>query len=109
MQFILDWITNNISVVISMGLGLVEFILLIIIKRNKTTIVDDGVYNVLVSLIRQAEKIFGAGLGDKKLNYVLNAFIEKFPKYKGLENIIQTFIEDILSTPQKKGVNDGKE
>lgn len=104
-QFI-DWLVVNWQFVSSAAISIVTFILLLIFKR-RPSIIDNSQYKDILVLINEAEKKFGSGHGEEKLNYVLDTYLN----FKGLErsywNIssVKHLIEYILSSPQKKGGN----
>lgn len=67
------------------------------------------VYDLLPHLINEAEEKFGKGHGSEKMEYCLNHVLHYF----GISNLIvfethfieklKYYIEEILSTPSKKG------
>lgn len=94
-------------------LELISVVNLLILQRKKTG--DDSVQFViskLPSFISSVEKVVGAGQGSIKKSAVLEVAIDLYKKLTGIKitedsKIALRFgeaIEEILSTPQKKGV-----
>ena len=83
--------------------------LIILLIRKKDPSVLSGINSVLPEFITEAEKKYGAGNGDHKLNfvfrltydYLLRVFNIKDPS--AYTNYIRKVVESILSTPTKKG------
>ena len=86
---------------ISFGILIFIEVLLLILKRTK--IVDPSIYARLVSLVKLAEEAYGPGQGKAKLDAVVGVFLEdcgdKYPRSQ-----VEKIVEEILETPQKKGV-----
>lgn len=102
----IQFIVDNWQFVSSAAISIVTFILLLIFKR-RPCIIDNSQYKDLLVLINEAEKKFGNGHGDEKLNYVLDTYLN----FKGLEksywnvSSVKHLVEYILSSPQRKGGN----
>lgn len=104
MEKVVNFIVENWQFISIAIVVLLEITLFIIKKRPKTVLQDDGVYQDLVSLIEEAEKIVWAS-GEQKKNYVLDKFADahSYASDPAVRKTLGFFIEDILSTPTKKG------
>lgn len=98
-------------VVVSIVLAVAE-LLILVLKKNKINVMDSAFESVLQKLpviITSAEKIFGAGNGDKKKDYCLKFAIGLYDSLGGVDDksyirvLLAKAIDDILATPQKKG------
>lgn len=90
----------------SVCLIIVLDVFLFIFGKNKTQIVDDGVYSLLIELVRESESLFKNG--EDKLDYVVDNFLARRPCLKSSDRrLVVGLVENILSTPQKKGDNYG--
>ena len=69
---------------------------------KKTKIIDPSIYAKLVSLVDAAEKEFGPGNGESKLNWVLTMF-KSTSEVPYSDRYIKEVVEKILTTPHKKG------
>lgn len=95
---------------------LVLSLLLTLLKKKPVKVIDSvmtAICRVLPGLLTEAEKLFGQGRGEDKLNWVLAQVClyinETCPEVNfGLyREPVKVLIEDILSTPQKKGEKNG--
>lgn len=103
LQFIVDnwqWFSTILASLFSL------ILLLIFKKRTKVDVVDPSIYFELIPLINKAEKLYPSGEGKEKLDYVRAEFNKLHPvKLDGINlyaNVVDNFVEDILSTPHKK-------
>lgn len=107
---------------ISTAILILFYFFIALISKKKKVIVEDGllsrIYTSAINLINIAESKFKKG--DDKLNYVVNTLVELFPNYSELigdevakkvpwgnvtaKEAFTALVEEILSTPQKKGV-----
>ena len=110
MDFI-NWCNNNLTFLVSVGIGLIEFIILIVyrkrVKINEFVLHDSSFNNRIVDLIQAAEKLYGSGQGKEKLQYVVDQLCSLVPAETRAftEKIVKARVEQILATPQKKGVD----
>lgn len=97
-------------VVVSLVLALAE-LLILILKKNKVSVVDtafQGVLEKLPLVINFAEYLFGSGNGEKKKEWCLNFLIDFYKSLGGKDQdeyvkvLICDALEQVLSTPQKK-------
>ena len=109
MQEFINFLVDNWQFVSTCGISVVSFILLLIFRRGKITAnLPNDVYCELTQLIKEAESLYGSGHGKEKKEYVITKFYGFHPHTDGSNlwsYLIDPFIEDILSTPQKKGGN----
>lgn len=96
---------------ISFILVIILEIVLLIVKRFKVIVkMPDDTLEQLITYVKDAEDIYGSGHGEEKLNYVIkryfqeNDFDDSFKT--SIEFCIKLLVEQILSTPQKKGLKD---
>lgn len=87
---------------ISIAIVVLFDILLILLKRKPKFY---GYVLDLVDYIQDAEKEYGAGHGDEKLNSVIDRKIRKenMPNTQFNRDCIAHLVERILQTPTKKG------
>lgn len=110
MEFI-NWCNNNLTFLISLGVGLIEFIILIVyrkrVKISEFVLHDSSFNNRIVDLINTAELLLGPGTGKEKLQYVVDHMCSLVPAETRsfTEKIVKARVEQILATPQKKEVN----
>ena len=79
-------------------------ILILVIKKDKTTVIDNGVYHKLVGWIKQAEEYYGPECGFKKLQYVIAMYMTEHPDATRTEvKFVESFVDDLLTLPTKKG------
>lgn len=110
MDFIFEWCFAHLDLIISVGFGLVEFFILIIFRRRvkiqEFVLQDSSFNNRVLDLVKAAEDLFGAGKGKEKLDYVIKNMCASVPgaTKSFTEAIVKARVEQILSTPQKKGV-----
>lgn len=88
---------------ISIGLVAVLEIILLILKGRKPAVLSDGQYQHLIDWIIAAEKTFGNGEGDKKLQYVIKMFRATYPTSSMEDWCIKATVNEILKCPTKKG------
>lgn len=87
-------------------------IFLVIFLRKKIKVSTTGtLYDEILVLIKEAESKYGAGHGEEKLSYVLTSLAYRLVDLGFSKDLIGDLlpryalvVEDILSTPQKKGV-----
>lgn len=84
---------------ISVGIVVILDIIIMVIKKKPF---DPTIYSRLVLLIGLAEKEFGEGHGEEKLNFVIDEFL-KDSQVKYSKAFIASCVETILSLPTKKG------
>lgn len=108
MEKVISFINSNWQFIVFAVVAFIELILLIIKKRSKVEIYDDSATSELLDLVIKAEYEYGSGNGSKKMIYVLSNYIEKHPSLKGYESVIQTIVERILKSPQRKEKIDEK-
>lgn len=109
-----DFIANYWKELIALVCFLLEITISIIllVKRNKkeSPVISEIVLK-LPSIISHAEKVFPSGNGASKLELVLSVIDKLFkketgnPMTKSESKFFVEKIEEILSTPQKKGKN----
>lgn len=104
MQQFIKFLVDNWQFVSSASISIVSFILLLIFRRGKTFLFDEGLSECLMPLIMMAESKFPNGHGVDKLNFVINSFFSKYPfrDRSVWEPIIKGQVEYILSCPSKK-------
>lgn len=105
MESLKNFIVENWQFISSALLALLTIIAMIIKKKPINKYVDEF-YGELVSLIQAAEISFGSGSGKDKKKFVLGTFMARHPDYDVYQ--VSDAIEDILTTPLKKGDQDGK-
>lgn len=109
MDFI-NWCNNNLTFLVSVGIGLIEFIILIVYRKRvnirEFVLHDSSFNNRIVDLIQAAEKMFGPGSGKEKLKFVVDQICSLVPAETRVftEKIVKARVEQILATPQKKEV-----
>jgi len=101
MNDILDFIVQNWQWILISFLSLLSF-LISLFKRNKNILYDNSILSVLIQLVNDAEALYGAGNGEKKLEYVLTTYFNSYPAAKPYEVSVRKLVELILSTPHKK-------
>lgn len=87
---------------IGSGLVLVLQLLILFIKRRKPEIMGDGILDAVEHLVLEAEKLFGKGVGEDKLEYVVRHVQKMYPTASA--EAIKNRVEYLLTLPQKKGV-----
>ena len=89
---------------IGIGLVVILFIILLIIKRKPLTkIVDESLIAKIIEFVCSAETLFGAKSGVTKLSYVLGKIREIRPTdFEEYESIYTDIVEYVLSLPHKK-------
>lgn len=107
MNQIVDFIRDNWSY-ISFGLVILMELILLIVKRNKTSVYDNSIIAQLIPLVAAAEEIFGSGHGKEKLDYVVKTYNESHLQAQLPVKVIESFVESILATPEKKGSRNEK-
>ena len=107
---ILQFIIDNWQFFGSILLSLITFIVLVCKKKTKVVdAINIVIQKLVVDFVKLAEEKFGAGNGQTKHNFVFNGCVsyirEYFPEINPHDyySLINETIEDILSTPQKKG------
>lgn len=109
-----EFILTYYKELIALGCFLIEllFTVVILIKKSKK---DTGVVGAILSnlpaVINLVEKKFGSGTGTTKKVQALDTALELYRSMTGvcltydsqIAHILSDAIEDILSTPQKKG------
>jgi len=108
MEKVIQFIETNYQFIILAFVAIVELVFAIIRKRSKVEIYDDSATSELLDLTIEAEKEFGAGHGSEKMGFVLSKYLCKHPGLKGYESIIQSIVERILKSPQRKETIDEK-
>lgn len=100
MKEVIQFIESNWQY-ISFGLLVIaEVVLFILKKRNKTQIIDNGLFKKVIDLVIQAENKFGSGHGSEKLDFVITSLSnEGVP-----ESMLKSIVEYVLTSPEKKGV-----
>lgn len=102
MEKVVQFIESNWQY-FSFALTTIAYIILIFIKkRSKVEIYDDSACSELLDLVIKAENQFGSGHGAEKMDFVLSKYIDKHQSLKGYESIIQSIVERILKSPQRK-------
>lgn len=109
---ILHFIKENYEVIILVGACLLDLVLFLVgvLKKKKTTPLGQ-VVQVLPIMIRKAEEKLGSGNGALKKQFVMDAALNFYQRLTGvaltddscLADEISHAIEEILSTPTKKG------
>lgn len=105
MENILNFITQYWKVIALVVVVVLEVVILILKRVNVKVDLPASTYSDLISMINDAEEIYGEGHGKEKLNYV----VERFHKSIGLRGIpyttdyVRSLVERILNTPTKKG------
>lgn len=104
---IIDFLKNYGFILLALLLAIVEIILLLV-RKDKKTIIDSSITSKLLTLIIEAESKFGSGHGKEKFQYVLTTYLSKNPQMVEFQELVKGLIELILSSPEKKkGENDG--
>ena len=113
MEKLVDFIVNNWQFLAALVVAIVQIIILLV--RRNIKLVDSaltGLMSVLPGYINQAESF--ASDGKDKFNFVLGQSVNYLVEATGKDQayvinkyyvIIESLIEAILSTPQKKEVN----
>lgn len=90
-------------------------IVILLVKKNKVKVIDNNFLDVALCLplwISEAEQLYPSGHGSDKFSYVFNSALQNLVVSTGLSSkdviakygtLLQKSIEDILSTPIKKG------
>lgn len=83
---------------------LLTIVVMIIKKRPLMEIVDKSGLSTLIKLVKDAEKLFGAGQGDKKLEFVIENYAHEMgiTRSYAFDNAIEYLINSILDTPERK-------
>lgn len=111
----LDFLRDNWKILAEVILLVISLLIIVFRKKTKINIPESTVidlYSLLPDWINQAEKEIGAGSGDLKLQYVLKCAtlficnqlgisVSDIPQKLILS--VTSQIEDVLSTPHKKG------
>ena len=118
MENFIAFLRDNWKFLVEISIPLVSLIVLCFVKKTKINI-PESVQTILCEQIPlwiiDAEAEFGAGNGEKKLKAVFTKAIGYLVSQLGLssEQVIKVygdfivdFIEDVLSTPSKKEVNE---
>ena len=61
MQQFIDWVVINWQFVSTIAVSAVSFILLLIFRRSKSVLIDEGFYHEVLKLVIEAENLFGSG------------------------------------------------
>lgn len=109
----IEFLKTYWKLIVALILIALDVVLLVLKKRPLKVVnaVTSTISDILPSLINEAEAKYGQGNGDLKLELVihlckqyliscLGLTLEEANTYTGL---IKTAVENILSTPQKKG------
>lgn len=114
MSEILDFLVSHWKLIALAVLVILDAVL-IILNRRKPVKVYDGIHtaicSVLPQLIKDAESSYCSGHGSEKLsmvkelifNYLCAVYGMKMEEAIQYDDFITRQIEEILSTPQKKG------
>lgn len=102
MNQLVDFLSNNWKWLSALLVGLIELVFIIFKKPYKVY----GYYLDFVNWVNEAEKEFGDGHGEDKLEYVYQKYIRKYSdtNYTFARTTVKNAVEKILETPQKKGV-----
>lgn len=85
-------------------LFILEIIILIVKKRSKTEIVDNGLFKAVCDAVAEAENRFGAGNGEVKLNFVLAKLSSRYIDNDLISSdMLKSIVEYVLTLPTKKG------
>ena len=111
MKEVLHFILENYRLIIEICVAILWIVLLIVKKKPVNSIIEILDHACLLA-IQDAEKT--ELKGKEKLTYAIELVCrwlqDRYPKldFKRYLPLIENTIEIILSTPQKKGENDGK-
>lgn len=102
-----EWIDKLVYLLVS----ILVMVILSVLKKKPVKVVDtlkEKILSQLPLVMLEAEKKYGAGHGAEKLQFVIDFFIWSFDKNgltlgKTYIEFIKESVENILSTPQKKG------
>lgn len=111
----LDFLRDNWKVLVEVLLLVISLLIIVFRKKTKINIPESLIvelYNLIPCWINRAEQEIGAGSGDLKFQYVLKCAtlficnqlgfsVSDIPQKLILS--ITSQIEDVLSTPHKKG------
>lgn len=110
-----EFFVQNWKLLIICGCAFIELVLMIIsiCKKSKSNEPLTMVLAKLPKIVAFVEKSIGAGRGDIKKESAVQIALDLYESYTGLKitegsrlaSIISEAIEEILLTPQKKGVN----
>lgn len=115
MEAFVEFLRENWRFLVELLCLVLSIILLLLKKKNKVVISSSVISDVLVNLpayIEHAEEKYGSGHGNEKLKFVMSEAIKFLEIETGLStaDILRSYgetlilnIENILSTPQKKG------
>lgn len=109
MIYVLDFIKTYYKEIIVIGCNLIVLIVYLLRRKNSVNLIDSIKKDILEILPSLISKVEVPGRGPDKLNAVLEAtlsYLRKVYKLKDpviLTDYIKESIEEILSTPSKKG------
>ena len=110
MQFVLDFLKEYyylILLCLFVVILLLQLLILLIKKKDPSII--SNISAILPSLVKDAEAAFGSGHGAEKLEYVFQmvrdyiANVYDRTDFSSYKSYVKARVEEILSTPQKKG------
>lgn len=107
MQDFINFILDNWQFVSTSAVSVISFILLLIFRRKVCIGVDkQSLYEDVIAGVKLAEERWPEGNGGKKHQFVRDWIKEKrgWFFYDVMESTIDTYIEQVLSCPQKKRV-----
>ena len=96
---------------ISFVLVVILEVVLLFVKTLKVNVkLPTNTLDQILEYVKYAEKVYGSGHGQEKLNYVVNRYLQHNDIQKvfqsEVEYWIKLLVESILESPQKKGVKD---
>lgn len=109
-EFIFTW-WREISLCCAFLIHFIVTCICLFLKSKKQSPIVLDILELVPKYVSAAEKIFGAGKGDIKRNFVIDELSKVFYSYTGKTMDQATFkfvskaIEEILATPQKKDIS----
>lgn len=114
MKQFLQFILENWQFLVYVLVSVISTILVVVLKKKKTVNELDNILKIVLAnlprIITSVEELIGAGNGKEKKDLVLAAVV-KFVNEQFSLNLPDSLIayigeriEDILATPQKKGI-----
>lgn len=103
-----EFILNNWKTILLICFAIAELLVLVLKKSVKVDSTDSKISRLVAFYISVAERLIGKGQGAVKKSYVIESVKDFLKLDSSYDEVISTYIENILSTPQKKGIDDEK-
>ena len=106
-----DWLILGITALFN----IIAFIIFLLKNKSKRMMIINSIIEVLPDFINLAEK--DCATGEGRLRYVVNHCLDYLSSHYGIDRevgfkkyyaLIVSFVEKVLSTPQKKESRDAK-